>query len=117
MRLFIHALGASAGGGLTYLRNVIPHLAERGDTEITLLAGEYRACRPSIVQQRSTAGQRRGPSGCALSRFIWEQKEIPELIRKMGADVLVSAGNFAVLEFTGTADSSEPQLPLYFGRV
>src|SRR5258706_5973357 len=95
MRLFIHALGASAGGGLTYLRNVIPHLAERGDTEITLLAGETaRAALPSFsnVQLLDSGVDHQG----ALSRFIWEQKEIPELIRKMGADVLVSAGNFAV---------------------
>jgi len=95
MRLFIHALGASAGGGLTYLRNVIPHLAERGDTEITLLAGETaRAALPSFsnVQLLASGVDHQG----ALSRFIWEQKEIPELIRKMGADVLVSAGNFAV---------------------
>jgi len=31
-----------------------------------------------------------------LSRFLWEQREIPELIRKMGADLLLSAGNFAI---------------------
>ncbi len=80
MRLFIHALGASAGGGLTYLRNVIPHLAERGDTEITLLAGETaRAALPSFsnVQLLASGVDHQG----ALSRFIWEQKEIPELSR------------------------------------
>ena len=29
IRLFINGLAASAGAGLTYLRNVIPHLARR----------------------------------------------------------------------------------------
>jgi hypothetical protein len=37
IRLFINGLAASAGGGLTYLRNVIPHLARRVDAETTLL--------------------------------------------------------------------------------
>ena len=37
IRLFINGLAASAGGGLTYLRNVIPHLARRADAETTVL--------------------------------------------------------------------------------
>ena len=37
IRLFINGLAASAGGGLTYLRNVIPHLARRADVETTVL--------------------------------------------------------------------------------
>ncbi len=36
MRIFINALGASAGAGLTYLRNVIPHLARVPGLSITL---------------------------------------------------------------------------------
>src|SRR5712671_4813564 len=95
MRLFIHALGASAGGGLTYLRNVVPHLAARSDVEIILLVGEAAsAAIPTFgnveVLARDMDRQR------ALSRFLWEQREVPDLIWKSGADVLVSAGNFAV---------------------
>ena len=37
IRLFINGLAASVGGGLTYLRNVIPHFARRGDVETTVL--------------------------------------------------------------------------------
>jgi glycosyltransferase involved in cell wall biosynthesis len=95
MRLFIHALGASAGGGLTYLRNVIPHLAARSDIEITLLAGETAGTAIPIfgnVQVLASGVDEQG----ALSRFLWEQREVPELIRKMSGDVLLSAGNFAV---------------------
>lgn len=95
MRLFIHALGASAGGGLTYLRNVIPHLAARSDVEATVLAGEAAGVTiPTASNVQILAGgvDEQGP----LSRFLWEQKEVPKLIRKTGADVLLSAGNFAV---------------------
>jgi glycosyltransferase involved in cell wall biosynthesis len=95
MRLFIHALGASAGGGLTYLRNVVPHLAARGDIEVTLLAGKTAgAAIPPFgnVQLLASGMDEQGP----LSRFLWEQRNVPELIRKMSADVLLSSGNFAV---------------------
>ena len=37
MHLFINASAASAGGGLTYVRNVVPHLAARPDTRTTVL--------------------------------------------------------------------------------
>ena len=36
MRLFINSLAASAGGGLTYIRNVVPHLAVRSDVQATV---------------------------------------------------------------------------------
>ena len=35
IRLFINGTAASAGGGLTYLRNVIPQLAGECDVETT----------------------------------------------------------------------------------
>ena len=37
IHLFVNALAASAGGGLTYVRNVLPHLAARKDVQVTLL--------------------------------------------------------------------------------
>ncbi len=95
MRLFINALGASAGGGLTYLRNLVPHLAARPDIEVTVLAGGAAgATIPSARNvERLTGGMEEQGT---LSRFFWEQREIPKLLRKTDADVLLSAGNFAV---------------------
>ena len=37
IHLFINALAASAGGGLTYIRNVLPRLAFRDDVRTTVL--------------------------------------------------------------------------------
>jgi len=39
IHIFINALSASAGGGLTYIRNVLPRLARRDDVRTTLLVG------------------------------------------------------------------------------
>ncbi|MBI3475480.1 MAG: glycosyltransferase family 4 protein [Acidobacteria bacterium] len=95
MRLFIHALGASAGGGLTYLRNMLPELAGRRDVSVTVLAGEAAdGLIPPADNIKILVGSTQGRG--VLSRFWWEQKEIPKLIRQAGADVLLSAGNFAV---------------------
>lgn len=95
MRLFIHALGASAGGGLTYLRNVVPHLAARPDIEVSVLAGESAGTAiPSASNVQILAGGMEEQG--TFSGFLWEQREIPKLIRKTGADVLLSAGNFAI---------------------
>jgi glycosyltransferase involved in cell wall biosynthesis len=94
MRLFINGLAASAGGGLTYLRNVIPHLARTPGIEAAVLLssalrGEYRDT-PNIVLIEAA-----DPPG-AFRRILWEQTKLPELIRRSGAHVLVSAGNFAL---------------------
>ena len=39
IHIFINALSASAGGGLTYVRNVLPRLADREGMCTTLLVG------------------------------------------------------------------------------
>ncbi|MBZ5663365.1 MAG: glycosyltransferase family 4 protein [Acidobacteriia bacterium] len=93
IRLFINGLAASAGGGLTYLRNVIPHLARRVDTETTVLLSPVvrrefgdlpHVC---FVETLESLG--------VFRRFIREQTALPKLIRRSGAQVLISAGNFA----------------------
>lgn len=93
IHLFINALAASAGGGLTYVRNVLPRLALRNDVcaTVTLPAGLQHELRPSAhvkiraVDVTSTA-----------SRFWYEQTSLPAIIRESKADVLLSAGNFAL---------------------
>ncbi|HUM04673.1 MAG TPA: glycosyltransferase family 1 protein [Terriglobales bacterium] len=96
MRLFLHALGASAGGGLTYLRNVVPHLAAHPDIETWLLAGSDAALSvPPSASHIHLVDCASGGRG-TISRFLWEQREIPRLLRKNAADVLFCAGNFAI---------------------
>ncbi len=94
IRLFVNGFAASAGGGLTYLRNVICHLALRVGAETTvLLKPEFRRefgelPNISMVEAPEAYG--------ASRRFFWEQTTLPKLIRRSGAQVLISAGNFAL---------------------
>jgi len=92
MHMFINALAATAGGGLTYTRNVIPHLAAHSDVRVTAalcpnLAREFRDV-PNV--------ELLGLAMPAAQRFWHEQCVLPGLVRRSGADVLLSAGNFAL---------------------
>lgn len=94
IHLFLNGLAASAGGGLTYLRNVVPHLSARSGVKTTV------AMPPALKKE---LGDRPNISfvevdfhGGSARRFWLEQTLLPRLIRESGANVLVSAGNFAL---------------------
>ena len=94
IRLFINGLAASAGGGLTYLRNVIPHLARRADAETTVLLNP--AMRRVFGELPNISFAENSETFGAFRRFVREQTVLPRLIRRSGAQVLISAGNFAL---------------------
>ena len=94
IHLFLNGLGASAGAGLTYLFNVLPHLATNPAVHTTLavqphLRGEFRRI-PSVTLLEADTPQ------STVARFWFEQNRLPECIRNSGADALISAGNFAL---------------------
>ncbi len=94
MHLFINALAASAGGGLTYIRNVVPRLGERPDVRATVLVppalraelGDWP--RIEFLHAPALAGTAR--------RFWHEQRALPQMVRRSGAQVLLATGNFAL---------------------
>ncbi|MGA8868524.1 MAG: glycosyltransferase family 1 protein [Candidatus Sulfotelmatobacter sp.] len=94
IQLFINALAASAGGGLTYIRNVLPQLVARDDVRTTLLVsspmhGEVKDSGNVVLLQ--------GPDASGSARRFWyEQRCLPALIHRSRANVLLSTGNFAL---------------------
>jgi len=94
MHLFLNGLAASAGGGLTYLRNVLPHLSARPAVQVTAavnpqLRREFPGLpRVSLPEINFRTGM--------VSRFWQEQTSLAAAIRRSGADVLLSVGNFAL---------------------
>ncbi len=94
IHLFVNALAASAGGGLTYVRNVIPQIAARNDAMATILLDkglrqEFQT--PSNIEFLEWEG-----SSQPALRFWLEQRTVRRLALRSGAGVLLSAGNFAV---------------------
>jgi glycosyltransferase involved in cell wall biosynthesis len=94
IRLFINGLAASSGGGLTYLRNVLPHLARRVDAETIVLVNP--AMRLEVGELSNISFVMCTELYDAGRRFVHEQTALPKLIRQSGAQVLISAGNFAL---------------------
>jgi glycosyltransferase involved in cell wall biosynthesis len=94
IHLFLNGLAASAGGGLTYLRNVVPQLSARSDAHATIaLSLELRL----ELQDLPNISFLELPILDGSARRFWhEQSVLPRLIRESGADVLISAGNFAL---------------------
>jgi glycosyltransferase involved in cell wall biosynthesis len=94
IHIFINALAASAGGGLTYIRNVLPRFAIRDDVRVTVMASE--PLRSEITPSAwVTIAQNNSPTS-SIERFWYEQHSLPTIIRSSGADVLLSTGNFAL---------------------
>jgi len=94
MHLFLNGLAASAGGGLTYLRNVLPHLSSRPGVRTTVAASATLK-RELGELPNITWAEVKTNHGAAV-RFCQEQFLLPRLIRRSGANVLISAGNFAL---------------------
>ena len=94
MHLFLNGLAASSGGGLTYLKNVIPHLSARPGLRTTI------AVQPFVRQGFATLPRISFveiPTPRSVARRLWyEQTILPRLILESRADVLLSAGNIAL---------------------
>ncbi len=94
LRIFLNGAAASAGGGLTYLRNVVPILSRRADVFTTIamsssLRTEFRSAdNVSFIDLDFFSN--------SAVRFCQEQLKLPDMIRNAGSDVLISAGNFAL---------------------
>ncbi len=94
IRLFLNGAAASAGGGLTYLRNVIPQLTRREDVRTTVVLGA--ALHGEFTETGTVSFVHSKFSSKSWLRFVQEQTRLPSLIARSGADVLISAGNFAL---------------------
>jgi glycosyltransferase involved in cell wall biosynthesis len=94
IRLFLNGIAASAGGGLTYLRNVVPILSARSDVETSVALSA--ALREEFAHLSRISFVALNTSGSVVNRFWQEQTALPKLLRSTQSEVLISAGNFAV---------------------
>jgi glycosyltransferase involved in cell wall biosynthesis len=93
LRLAINAVHAKSGGGVTYLRRMLPLLAAEPGVAVHLL-----------IHQDQTALFRPLPAGVEVTEFdyppgflrtlIWEQLSLPGVAQRLNADVLFSPANF-----------------------
>ena len=94
MHIFLNAVAASAASGLTYVRNIVPHLRQRKSLQITILTSGY--LREEFVDSDNLKFRIAAEGYSTTRRFWFEQNTLPEMIRQSRADILISAGNFAL---------------------
>ncbi|HEX3320302.1 MAG TPA: glycosyltransferase [Terriglobales bacterium] len=94
IRLFVNGLAATAGGGMTYIRNIASQLAAREDVHTTFLVPRRLA--EEIPHTAQVSILTPAQHGGILERSLYEQWRLPELLDKNHANVLLSAGNFAL---------------------
>lgn len=96
IRVLVNGIHAKSGGGVTYLRNILPILADDDDLEIHLLLhrdqselygfpGEKVRVHPLEFDNRF------------FPAVVWEQLALPVLARSMSADVTYSPANYGPL--------------------
>lgn len=96
VRVLINALHAKSGGGVTYLRNMLPRLAEDPRLELHLFLHESQYELFNPVDERVRLHVLEFAPGL-WSLLIWEQISLPIVARVMSADVTFSPANFGPL--------------------
>jgi glycosyltransferase involved in cell wall biosynthesis len=95
IHLFVDASAASSGSGPTYVRNVVPHLAAKTDLRSTVLVSP-RLRQEFQDQSNLSFVEFADETVSAVTRFMRAQRSVPELVRRSGANALLSAGNIAL---------------------
>ena len=94
MHIFLNALGAACASGFTYIRNVIPHLSACPGVYTSIVVNEK--LKRELPDAPNVSFLDVGAPAGAARRFWFEQTTLPRLLRRTEADVLISAGNFAL---------------------
>lgn len=96
LRVVINALHAKSGGGVTYLRNLLPLLADddRLELHVFLHVDQMPLFHP--VDERVVVHLFDFPRGLARL-MLWEQVVLPVMVSVMSADLVFSPANFGSL--------------------
>ncbi len=92
--VLLNALASTAGGGITYLQNVLPRLGAQSHRFTAFVPPEsidgYRRFESPALRLEA------GPAGGAFSRMFWEQRRLRSYVIRYKIDLLVALGNFAL---------------------
>ena len=113
MRIAVHMLGVRIGGGRTYLRQLLRYLAAtRQPHEFLILAAPgFEEDWASMVGSEKHAVRFITRSVPPSSRIVFDQIELPGLLRQERCDILWCPNNYACLR------SPVPQLLMAFNPV
>ena len=93
LRVMINATHSKSGGGVTYLRNILPHLAAMPELELHLLLHKDQLELFYPVSETVNVILTNFRPGF-FRTLMWEQLAIPLYAWSMGADVVYSPANY-----------------------
>jgi len=95
--VLLNALASTAGGGVTYLRNVLPKLSRCNDSYrfFVLVPAEHLSDYSRFSGERVSIETIQSVNKL-FGRLFWEQTGLRSYIRRRKIDVLISLGNFAL---------------------
>jgi len=96
LRVLVNGIHAKSGGGVTYLRNILPLLANDPELEIHLFLHRGQFELFSIMDERIRVHLLNFNSGF-FSNLFWEQFALPILAKNMSVDVTLSPANYGPL--------------------
>ena len=96
IRVLVNGIHAKSGGGITYLRNILPLLADDEELELHLFLHRDQFDLFGLADERVRLHLLDFPSGF-FSSLIWEQAVLPFLAKCMSVDVTLSPANYGPL--------------------
>lgn len=96
VRVVVNALHAKSGGGVTYLRNILPLLAEDSRLELHIFLHQSQLALFHPLDERIIVHVFKFPPGLARL-MLWEQAVMPVMAKVMSADLIFSPANFGSL--------------------
>ena len=93
VRILLNALHAKTGGGVTYLKNIVPLIVKNSNFDLHLCIHEDQLDIFPEISDKIGLHTFSFKSGFWRLPF-WEQVQIPKLARKIGADVTFSPANY-----------------------
>ena len=94
--MLVNGIHAKSGGGVTYLRNIMPLLAEDDDLELHLFLHRDQFELFGVIDERIRVHLLDFSNGF-FTNLIWEQVVLPLLAKSMSIDVTLSPANYGPL--------------------
>ena len=109
IRILVNALHAKSGGGVTYLRNLLPYLGTAEGLEVHLFLHTDQYGLFDTLPEGVRVHLLEFPNSFARL-LLWEQVALPILAREMGVDVTFSLANYGPLAAPNTVICSRRAL-------
>ena len=92
-RVLVNGIHAKSGGGVTYLRNVLPLFGANPALDVHLIIHKDQQGLYPELGENVRVHARNFASGF-YGLFLWEQIMLPLFVKKLGADIVFSPGNY-----------------------